>query len=419
MIEIKAKFVRADSAIYATGERVECLIEFTHRGNDNREEYLAWASAQLHCYRKTNYNLSSGDKVNELTELVGKTALDAGAQAGGDILIATKPKILFCDLKLLPSETKVYFFNETLPRNGPPTYRGHDIKYFYRITIATQRVKSKVQMLSVPIRVLPIPLIVRPDDMHCTEETNDELAPTNPFLEKREISELEISWHHLKNVTARRAPKYYRISNKRGFVGRFCLFKPSYKIGEDIVGSLDFSNCKVRCVQFSVKLQSQEISLQSNADQSNNEFNDASSVNSLDLASIASGTAIDNLHKSKTSGSARNIDDEEPVGKVSTLATIHQMCYAMLKTSVIIPIPLHVTPSFRSDLVELRWRLHFEFVTSTMMDFGKPNPTEGELKAPAEIPVETMVWNLPIAAIYAANPLQIYSPNQTHSLLIK
>lgn len=90
------------------------------------------------------------------------------------------------------------FFNEMLPRNGPPTYRGHDIKYFYRITIATQRVKSKVLMLSVPIRVLPIPIIVRPDEMQCTEETNDELAPTNPFLEKREISELEISWHHLK-----------------------------------------------------------------------------------------------------------------------------------------------------------------------------------------------------------------------------
>lgn len=419
MIEVKAKFVRADSAIYASGERVECLIQFALHGNDSREENLAWASAQLHCYRKTNYNITSSDKVNELTELVGKTALDVGAQANGDILIATKPKILFCDLKLLPSEMKTYFFNEMLPRNGPPTYRGHDIKYFYRITIATQRVKSKVLMLSVPIRVLPIPIIVRPDEMQCTEETNDELAPTNPFLEKREISELEISWHHLKNATARRAPKYYRISNKRGFVGRFCLFKPSYKIGEDIVGSLDFSNCKVRCVQFSVKLQSQEISLQSNIDHLTNEFNDASSVNSLDLASIASGTAIDNLHKSKTSGSARNIDDEEPVGKISTLATIHQVCYSMLKTSVIIPIPLHITPSFRTDLIELRWRLHFEFVTSTLMDFGKPNPTEGELKAPAEIPVETMVWNLPIAAIYAANPLQIYSPSQTHSLLIK
>jgi len=31
MIEIKAKLVRADSAIYATGECVECLIEFTHK----------------------------------------------------------------------------------------------------------------------------------------------------------------------------------------------------------------------------------------------------------------------------------------------------------------------------------------------------------------------------------------------------
>ncbi|XP_017481883.1 PREDICTED: RAB6A-GEF complex partner protein 2 [Rhagoletis zephyria] len=423
MIEIRAKLVRADSAIYATGERVECLIEFTHIGSpggDNiRMENLAWASAQLHCYRKTSYNVATSDKVNELAELVGKTALDAVTQASGDIIIATNPKILFCDLKLSPGETKIYFFNEILPRNGPPTYRGHDIKYFYKITIATQRVKSKVQMLAVPIRVLPIPIIARLDEMHCTEETNDELAPTNPFLEKREISELEISWHHLKNVTARRAPKYYRISNKRGFVGRFCLFKSSYKIGEDIVGSLDFSNCNVRCVQFSVKLQSQEISLQSNANQTSGDLNDASSVNSLDLASVASGTAIDNLHKSKTSASARNAEAEEPVGKVSTFTTIHQVCYAMLKTSVIIPIPLHVTPSFRTDLVELRWRLHFEFVTSTMMDFGKPNPIEGELKAPAEIPVETMVWNLPVTAIYAANPLQIYSPSQTHSLLIK
>lgn len=53
-----------------------------------------------------------------------------------------------------------------------------------------------------------------------------------------------------------------------------------------------------------------------------------------------------------------------------------------------------------------------------MMDFGVPNPQSGELKAPAELPVETMVWNLPVT-IYAANPLQIYAPNQTYNLLIK
>lgn len=93
-----------------------------------------------------------------------------------------------------------------MPRDGPPTYRGHDIRYFYKITIATQRVKSKVQTLTVPIRVLPIPLIARQDELPVTVETNEELAPTNPFLEKREISELEISWHHLKVTRLLQSP---------------------------------------------------------------------------------------------------------------------------------------------------------------------------------------------------------------------
>ncbi|KAH8359562.1 hypothetical protein KR093_007408 [Drosophila rubida] len=429
MIEIKAKLVRADSAIYATGECVECLIEFTHKtfpestdrnANTANLENLAWASVQLHCYRKTSYSTPSNDKTAELAELIGRTALDAVTQAPGEVIVTTKPKILFCDLKLQPGETKMYFFNEMVPRDGPPTYRGHDIRYFYKITIATQRVKSKVQTLTVPIRVLPIPLIARPDELPVTVETNEELAPTNPFLEKREISELEISWHHLKNVTARRAPKFYRISNKRGFVGRFCLFKPAYKLGEDIVGSLDFGNCQVRCVQFSVKLQQQELPIRAQPDaiQATTPGDDVSSLNSFDMASIASGIAVDNLHRSDTSGSARNKDEHVPTGKLSTISTSHQVCYATLQTQVVVPIPLHVTPTFRTDLVDVKWRLHFEFVTSVMMDFGTPNPVSGELKAPAELPVETMVWNLPVT-VYAANPLQIYAPNQTYNLLIK
>ncbi|XP_030374487.1 RAB6A-GEF complex partner protein 2 [Scaptodrosophila lebanonensis] len=434
MIEIKAKLVRADSAIYATGERVECLIEFTHKvfGEEEKNtqrnantaslENLAWASAQLHCYRKTSYSTPGADKSAELAELIGRTALDAVTQAPGEVIVATKPKILFCDLKLQPGETKMYFFNEFVPRDGPPTYRGHDIRYFYKITIATQRVKSKVQTLTVPIRVLPISIIARPDELPCTAETNEELAPTNPFLEKRELSELEISWHHLKNVTARRAPKFYRISNKHGFVGRFCLFKPAYKLGEDIVGSLDFSNCQVRCVQFSVKLQQQELPIRPQStvpqSQSSSVSDEASSLNSFDLASVASGIAVDNMHKSATSGSVRDREVPEPTGKLTTIATAHQVCYATLQTQVVVPIPLHVTPTFRTDLVDVKWRLHFEFVTSTMMGFGVPNPVEGELKAPAELPVETMVWNLPLT-IYAANPLQIYTPNQAFNLLIK
>lgn len=265
------------------------------------------------------------------------------------------------------------FFRETIPRDGPPTYRGHDIKYFYKITIATQRVKSKVQSLHLPIRVLP--MIMRNEDI-LGNDTNDDLTPTNPFLEKREITELEVSWHHIKNLTARRLPKFYRITNKRGYVGRFCLFKAFYKLGEDVVGSLDFTNCEVKCVQFTVKLQSEEF-LKSN-----------------------------------------NTEIQQETGKVSTYTNYHEVCLSMQQTQVILPIPLQLTPTFKTDLVDVKWRLHFEFVTSTMMNYSDADANTGEWNAPEQITVETMIWNLPIT-IYLANPLQMYAPSIDNILLIK
>jgi hypothetical protein len=50
-------------------------------------------------------------------------------------------------------------------------------------------------------------------------------------------------------VTARRSPNFYNITNSRGKVVRFCLFKQAYKLGEDIVGTFDFSDAAVPCVQ--------------------------------------------------------------------------------------------------------------------------------------------------------------------------
>lgn len=53
----------------------------------------------------------------------------------------------------------------------------------------------------------------------------------------------------LQNLTARRSPNSYMITNTRGKVGRFCLFKSAYKLGEDIVGTFDFSVGNVTCMQ--------------------------------------------------------------------------------------------------------------------------------------------------------------------------
>lgn len=198
---------------------------------------------------------------------------------------------------------------------GPPTYRGTSIRYFYKITIATQKVGAKVQALHLPIRVLSLPTMINIDEIPALcNDTSDELSPTNPFLEKHKNLEtkLELALHNLQNITARRKPSLFMISNKRGRLGRFCLFKQNFKLGEDIVGTLDFSCRTIRCCQVSVTLQCEEILTRSNPDK-------------------------------------QSIDgNEDPVsnGKIMNFTKHHEVCLGLLQTQIILPVPLHVTPTF-------------------------------------------------------------------------
>lgn len=43
---------------------------------------------------------------------------------------------------------------ETLPVDGPPSFRGQSVKYVYKLTIGCQRVNSPIKLLRVPFRVL-------------------------------------------------------------------------------------------------------------------------------------------------------------------------------------------------------------------------------------------------------------------------
>lgn len=69
--------------------------------------------------------------------------------------------------------------------------------------------------------------------------------------------------------------------------------------------------------------------------------------------------------------------------------------------------------------VSLRWRLHFEFVTTN--EKLLPNPEENDWNAPLNVPIETMVWNLPVK-IYSTLPKQITQNavgNDAYTMLIK
>lgn len=235
----------------------------------------------------------------------------------------------------------------------------------------------------------------------CTE-TNDELAPTNPFLETRRTeTRLEIALHHLQNVTARRRPNFYLISNRRGRVGRFCLFKSAYKLGEDIVGTLDFACRTVRCVQVSVTLQCEEVLLKppTAQEQQQKQQRDGSTA---DAAAAASGTTV----------------PAPGAGKIVGFTKHHEVCAGLLQTQMILPVPLHVTPSFATPLVDVRWRLHFEFVTSTSEGLKPLHQDADRWQAPTDIPIETMVWNLPVT-LYPTSPMQILQPPGNYSMTIR
>lgn len=358
-------------------------------------ENLAWASVQILGYVKTH------EHRNQLVESQNHNPTTS-LHVQDNSFLSTSPKILFCDLKLGKDESKTCkltliksiqhfihqplildFYREQIPYSSPPTYKGIDIKYYYKVSIATQKVGSRVQTLQLPVRIIPLTVEERSEQLpgFC-DITNEELAPSNPFLEheKKSISKVEIALQNLQNITARRKPNFYVITNRRGKVGRFCLFKPNYKLGEDVVGTLDFSCRTIRCVQLSVTLQCEEI----------------------------------------LAGAKKSIDGKEVVGKITNYTKHHEFCMGLLQTQMILPIPLNVTPTFKTNLVELRWRLHFQFVTTiteNLMPTTDSSITE-LWQAPKSIDIETMVWNLPIT-VYSTNPTQIFHPSCDETLILK
>ncbi|XP_047512918.1 RAB6A-GEF complex partner protein 2 [Pieris napi] len=384
MIELAARLTTG--TVYLAGEALECCITFCHttqpehrdsQSHSDILENLAWASAQIHCFFSTSKN--TGEKSSPVEKT---TALEVTSCDIGDVVFHTKPKILFCDLTIPLGETKTFWYRESLPIEAPPSYRGNLVKYSYKVTIATQKVGSHIRMVRIPFRVLPISPIMNVQDLAalCGNETTDELQPTNPFSEERKVeTPLTMALQVLQNLTARRSPNSYMITNTRGKVGRFCLFKSAYRLGEDIVGTFDFSVGTVTCMQVSVSLQPEEI--------------------------VKKSTPSKNMNKETSSRSM-------------TVARYHEVTLGLTHSQLILPIPLHITPAFDTEEVSLNWRLHFEFVTTN--EKLLPSNEENDWNAPLNVAIETMVWNLPVK-IYSTLPKQITQTvgNEAYKMVIK
>ncbi|CAH1254897.1 RGP1 [Branchiostoma lanceolatum] len=163
MIVVEA---RLDRTVYLAGEVLECFVSFTNQTSEGAvplnsdSESLAWASAQLHCQCSVSEArvVWPGEDTGEVPygQEGSDTVFIPSRGERGHTVLSTAPRILFCDLKLRQGETKTYLYREVIPREAPPSYRGHSVKYSYKVTIGTQRVGAPTKLLRVPFRVLVV-----------------------------------------------------------------------------------------------------------------------------------------------------------------------------------------------------------------------------------------------------------------------
>lgn len=186
MIEVVAELSRGP--VFLAGEALECVVTVTNplppTATSASSEALAWASAQIHCQfhaSESRVALPPPDSSQPDVQPDSQTVFLPHRGERGQCILSTPPKILFCDLRLDPGESKSYSYSEVLPIEGPPSFRGQSVKYVYKLTIGCQRVNSPITLLRVPLRVL---VLTGLQDVRFPQD--EAVAPSSPFLEEDE-----------------------------------------------------------------------------------------------------------------------------------------------------------------------------------------------------------------------------------------
>ncbi|KAL7989142.1 hypothetical protein Chor_008061 [Crotalus horridus] len=352
-------------------------------------EILAWASAQIHCQLHTSETRVALPPSQD-------TSFDAQAE-NETVFVPNRAGLAQRPLPLPPDS-----YCETLPVDGPPSFRGQAVKYVYKLTIGCQRVNSAIKLLRVPFRVMVL------QGLRDYPFPQDEaVAPSNPFLEEEEGSVkktsrlVDLATELLTVATSRRSlpmllhlgpvlghraapalgqrcpsPDLFNISSARGRVATFCIFKTIYKIGEDVVGTFSFSEGDTPCLQYLVSLQTEE-------------------------------RVQDTFQRRR--GQAASY---------STHARHQESCLHTARTSFSLPIPLSSAPGFSTNVVSLQWRLHFEFVTLRDVAEAPVTPKDPSEAASwtgvEQMDVDTFSWDLPIKVL-PTSPLLATSISQLPS----
>ncbi|KAF2344975.1 Reduced growth phenotype protein 1 [Trinorchestia longiramus] len=254
-------------SVVAAGETISVCITVNstrdYSGSISDEsDVVSWCTAQIHCICTTNESHviapppakaaapSPSDDFGNLTS--AGTSFTPWRGEGGHVVLTTKPTILFCDLHLPAGHSRTFRYREVVPVTGPPSYRGLHVKYSWKVTVGSQRHGRKVALIRLPLRVLLLPQPSPGVLEDAYSESEEELSPSNPFLHPSPSPHTSPSTVNpaalLQSWTAPSA-RAYNIVHCRGHVVKFNIFRSSYRLGDDILATLDFSGAQVPCVQ--------------------------------------------------------------------------------------------------------------------------------------------------------------------------
>ena len=388
-MEVEVELVKG--AVCLAGEEVTARIVFSLPPTADEECSLAWATAQLHCFCTVNHNRVSlagdssvGRKSSNPGTALQQSSFQPTAGEAGLCVLTTPAKILLCDLSLYPGQRQEYTYQETVPDSAPPSYRGAAIKYSYKLTVGTQRLGQRtVSLVRVPVRVLSVSgLNISPGEGTVTAER---LGPSSPFLEQERsdgdselVSRADLLMQAVQDITSKRRTSYFNIANTRGKVCKLCMFKTDYRLGEDVVASLDFTVGTLDCVQYSVSLCQAE----------------------------------------KVSGEHKVREDQQD--KILTHSKHHEVCLGFAHSHFVLPVPLQLAPSFSTSVCTVSYYLHFEFVTTAGRGEMQEVPEEeggSEWQGPSKMEIETMVWDLPVK-LYTTFPNHVAQASKQDSRVI-
>ncbi|KAI8886787.1 Rgp1-domain-containing protein [Backusella circina FSU 941] len=229
-------------------------------------------------------------------------------------VFSTPPSVLFVDLNLAPGETVKYSYKLTLPQDIPPSYRGKSMRFNYHLVVGTQRSSgSQGHVVHVPFRVLnyisdkgtrPVYDLMSPVVHYRDQAIIETVQPNRTLKKKKKLKDTKIdeqekldfmnyidglldkttankSVHKImqrendlfkdeqqeqescKQIIARMA----NISKRATFdickgnqrVAQLHLVKSLHRLGEPILGLVDFEGATLPTFQLSILLESNEI----------------------------------------------------------------------------------------------------------------------------------------------------------------